>query len=184
MVGFLQENNRSVLEVYQIKRKHTLFCWFKSLMSYSLDLQSALTETTWIKLSIAYQNNNMNKTKLNPPDTQHQLPCTNWTCIQCWLTIQRWRNEQTHLLFYLLISRTFKKIFIKWKADIWPVQQVFTLYLRIQLDYQGWMFRLRASSSFPKSFSLLVSDLGQHGLYVEIETVAMDCASIFSLILL
>ena len=109
MVGFLQENNRSVLEVYQIKRKHTLFCWFKSLMSYSLDLQSALTETTWIKLSIAYQNNNMNKTKLNPPDTQHQLPCTNWTCIQCWLTIQRWRNEQTHLLFYLLISRTFKK---------------------------------------------------------------------------
>ena len=29
-----------------------------------------------------------NKTKFNPPDTQHQLLCINWTCIQYWLTTQ------------------------------------------------------------------------------------------------
>ena len=59
-------------------------------MAYLLDVQSALTETTTlIKLSIAYQRQEqMNKTRLNPPDTQHQLLCINSTCIQYWLTIQ------------------------------------------------------------------------------------------------
>ena len=56
----------------------------------------------------------MNKTKLNPPDTQHQLLCINRTCIQYWLTIQWLRNEQKHLRVYILRSRTFKKfIYIK-----------------------------------------------------------------------
>ena len=49
-------------------------------MAYLLNLQSALTETTTlIKLSLPKQQQ-MNKTKvtkLNPPDTQHQLLCIN-----------------------------------------------------------------------------------------------------------
>ena len=48
-----------MLDVYQIKKKTTLFYCFKSLMAYLLDSQSAITETTTlIKLSSAYQNNN------------------------------------------------------------------------------------------------------------------------------
>ena len=48
-------------------------------MGYLLDLKSALTETT--KMNKTEQclpkQQQMNTTKFNPTDTQHQLPCRN-----------------------------------------------------------------------------------------------------------
>ena len=50
----------------------------------------------------------------NPPPPPGGLGidrCINWTCIQYWLTIQCWRNEQTHLRVYILHDHVrFKKI--------------------------------------------------------------------------
>ena len=89
-----------------------LFYWLILILmvvsSIYLNLQSALTETaTWIKLSGAYQNSNkwISNTKLNPPDTRHQLLyklklhsiLINYTVLE-----KQWRNEQTHLRVYPL----------------------------------------------------------------------------------
>ena len=48
-------------------------------MGYLLDLQSALTEMNNMNKTEQRlpKQQQMNKTKLNPPDTQHQLLCIN-----------------------------------------------------------------------------------------------------------
>lgn len=62
--------------------------------------------------------------------------------------------NNTFACLHFTRSRTFKKFYLKWKADISRVQQVFTLYLSIQLDYQGYS----PHQLFPSHF--LISGLG------------------------